>query len=301
MFMKRVFLSLVLMCACAVLATAQEGFVDGVQMTTVKAPWVLRIVGQDLDMGDVKAKPDEASAYFMMTSDATKLNVSVFVEPVSKCKSAEACRDYVLGLGNPAWGTYQDLAKGKIGDASYFEFYRPEIQGHPVKMLDMYAEFVQDGYWIDMHISKVLYEKKDHPLFETVVNSSKFLPKTEKQTSPFDSQLAQAQSSTTSWLLLWDTQKCAESFTAMSSITRSENTQDSWVDYCKKFNGLLGPNTSRKLIGSALTTSLSPKTGRPLAILAYQSDFKNHRSIVEILALMLEKDGKWTVTNYEPH
>lgn len=301
MFTKSVFPSLLLVVVCVFSAAAQDEFVNGVQVTTIKAPWTLRILGQDLDISEVKAKPDQASAYFMMSSDATKLNVSVFIEPVDKCRSAEACRDYVLGLGNPAWGTYQDLAKGKIGSASYFEFYRPEVQGRPVKMLDMYAEFVQDGYWIDMHISKVLYEKKDHGLFETVVNSTKFLSKTDKQTSSFDSQLAQVQVSTASWLSLWDSQKCGESFSAMSSITRSENTQESWVDYCKKFNGFLGPNKSRKLIATAFTSSLPPKTDRPLAILAYQSDFANRASVVEVVAVMLEKDGKWTMTNYQPH
>src|SRR5205085_4371422 len=104
--------------------------------------WILRILGQDLDITNVQAKPDEASAYFMMKSNTTQLNVSVFIEPVNKCTSSDGCRDYVLGLGNPAWGKYQDLAKGKIKDFSYFEFYRPEAAGQPLKMLDMYAEFV---------------------------------------------------------------------------------------------------------------------------------------------------------------
>src|SRR5262249_18009564 len=83
---------------------AQESFVDGVDLTTAKAPWTMRILGNDLDITDVQVKQDERSAYFMMASASTKLNVSVFIEPVDKCKSAEECRDYVLNLGNPAWG-----------------------------------------------------------------------------------------------------------------------------------------------------------------------------------------------------
>ena len=131
--------------------------VDGVHLTTVKAPWTMRILGNDLDITSVQAKPDQASAYFMMTSESTKLNVSVFIEPVGKCKTGEECRDHVLNLGNPAWGKFEQLAKGRLKDFSYFEFYRPEVQGRPVKMLDMYAEYVSEGYWVDLHISKVLY------------------------------------------------------------------------------------------------------------------------------------------------
>lgn len=136
-----------------------QGFVDGVELTTTKAAWTMRILGQDLDIKNVQAKPDEASAYFMLGSDATKLNVSVFIEPVKDCKTGDECRDHVLKLGNPGWGKFEQLGKGKIKDFSYFEFYRPEVEGQPVKMLDMYAQYVSDGYWVDLHISKVLYTK----------------------------------------------------------------------------------------------------------------------------------------------
>jgi hypothetical protein len=121
--------------------SAQE-FVDGVDLTTTKAPWTMRMLGNDLDITNVQAKPDEASAYFMMASGSTKLNVSVFIEPVDKCRTAEACRDHVLNLGNPAWGKFEQLGKGKIKDFSYFEFYRPEVNGEPMKMFDMYAQYV---------------------------------------------------------------------------------------------------------------------------------------------------------------
>jgi hypothetical protein len=53
----------------------------------------------------------------------------------------------------------------------------------PVKQQNMYAEFVVDGYWVDLHISKVLYEPKDHVLFEELVKSIKFEPKEEKARS----------------------------------------------------------------------------------------------------------------------
>jgi len=141
-----------LLLAVGVVCAAQTGFVDGVDVTTEKAPWSLRILGNDLDITGVQAKPDQASAYFMMVSESTKLNVSVFIEPVDKCKTSEECRDRVLGLGNPAWGKYEQLAKGKLKDFSYFEFYRPEAEGKPLKVLDMYAEYVSQGYWVDLHI-----------------------------------------------------------------------------------------------------------------------------------------------------
>jgi hypothetical protein len=281
------------------LLLAQEGFVDGVNITTTKAPWTLRILGNDLDITNVEAKPDNASAYFMMTSESTKLNVSVFIEPIDKCKSGQECRDYVLGLGNPAWGKFEQLSKGKLKDFSYFEFYRPEVQGRPVKMLDMYAEYASQGYWVDLHISKVLYSKSDHALFEKVVNSVAFLPKSGASADRFDNQLEKASSAASLWLELWDSEKCKESYAALSSLTRADTSEASWVDYCTRLNKTIGPR-SRDLIAAAFTSALPGKTQQPVAVLAYHTSSEFKQSFIEIVALIVEKNGAWTITNYLP-
>lgn len=279
---------------------SQSNFVDGVELTTIKAPWTLRILGNDLDITKVQVRPNEQSAYFMMTSESSKLNVSVFIEPVDKCKTSEECRDFVLSSGNPAWGKFQDLAKSKIKDFHYFEFYRPEAMGRPLKMLDMYAEYVDQGYWVDVHLSKVLYTKGDHALFEKVINSINFIPKSGAQHVAFDTVELDGDKTVSAWLGLWDTMKCRESYVSLSSLTKQDNSERSWVEYCEKVNNFLGAKSSRKLIGVAFTKSLPTKTEQPVAVFAYHSNFANRTAVVEIVALMLEKDGKWIVTNYLP-
>jgi hypothetical protein len=300
MRIKPYFIAMAFLIICAGVVKAQQAFVDGVDLTTIKAPWTMRILGNDLDVTRVQVKPDQQSAYFMMVSESAKLNVSVFIEPVGKCKSGEECRDHVLGLGNPAWGNYQDLAKGRIKDFHYFEFYRPEVKGRPVKMLDMYAQYVSQGYWIDLHISKVLYEKADHALFEKLVNSVVFVPKSGTANSAFDAEIAAGQRTVSSWLMLWDNRKCRESHVALSSITKADNPEAGWIEHCTKANDFLGKNKSRNLVAAAFTRSLPGKTDRPIAILAYHSDFPKRSTVVEIVALILEKDGHWVITNYLP-
>ena len=277
---------------------AQDAFVDGVDLTTIKAPWTLRILGNDLDITGVQAKPDQASAYFMMASASSKLNVSVFIEPVDKCKSGEECRDYVLDLGNPAWGKFEQLSKGKLKDFSYFEFYRPEVQGKPIKILDMYAEYVAQGYWVDVHISKALYTKEDHALFERVVNSISFIPRTGAASTDFDKQSVKAQTAAGGWLKLWDNNKAKESYAALSAISRARISETAWMGYKIRLVQDLGANRSRKLIAAAFARSLPDKTERPLAVLAYHASFENSPSTVELVALLLEKDGTWSITNY---
>lgn len=260
----------------------------------------MRILGNDLDIADVQAKPDEQSAYFMMNSRSSELNVSVFIEPVDKCKTSEQCRDYVLNLGNPAWGKFQDLAKSKIRDFHYFEFYRPVAMGKPLKMFDMYAQYVDQGYWVDVHISKALYTKADHALFEKVINLISFMPKNSSQSADFDIQKANGDKGALAWLSLWEKMKCRESYLSLSTITRAEIGESLWVEYCEKVTKVHGANSSRKSIATAFTRSLPPKIDRPVAILAYHSNFAGRAAVVELVALQLEKDGSWVVTNYIP-
>ncbi len=287
----------VLVLLSSISCMAQDGFVDGVYLTTIKAPWTLRVLWNDLDITHVQAR-DDASVYFMMASESTKLNVSVFIEPVDKCKSSEECRDYVLTQGNPEWGKFEQLSKGKIKDFSHFEFYRPEVRGQPLKMLDMYAEYVSQGYWVDVHISKVLYAKEDHALFEKVINSISFIPKTEKSGGAFDTQLGKAQTAAGGWLRLWDNNKCKESYAALSPISRAGITETQWLGYCLRMIQDLGASKSRKLIAAAFARPLPAKTDRPLAVLGYHSSFANSPVGVELVALLLEKDGSWSITNY---
>jgi hypothetical protein len=58
--------------------------------------------------------------------------------------------------------------QSEIGDVSYFEFFMPSFRCVPVKRQNMYAEFVTDGFRVDMHISKALYKPEEHELFERV-------------------------------------------------------------------------------------------------------------------------------------
>ena len=287
---------LLLTIACASAGYSQE-FANGVQLTTMKAPFVLRILGQDLDIRQANA--DQEKAYFSMTSGTTKLNVSVFIEPIGDCKTAVECRDHVLGAGNPRWGGLQDLKKGKMGEASYFEFYRPEVDGKPVKMLDMYAEFVRDGYWLDMHISKVLYDEKDHALFESVVSSAQLISKSDKTAAAFDSTMGDGLSATGGWLAVWDKAKCSESYAGLSSVTRSGTSEANWTAYCKKTTSYLGPLLMRQPIAATFTNSPLSKTDRPLGVVAYYSEFTNRPAgLVEVVPVLLEKNGRWAVTNY---
>lgn len=146
----------------------------GIVMTTLKAPWLLTIAGEDFKITQQKLSPDGTRGYFLMENEKTHVIASVFIEPAVKCTTSKECRDMVLNAGNPGWINPINKVSSEIGNVSYFEFLIPSFQGQPIKQQNMYAQFVENGYWVDLHISKVLYKKEDHVLFEDMVKSVKF-------------------------------------------------------------------------------------------------------------------------------
>jgi len=176
--LKNLFLFVLITLSPTFLFAQAKELGDGkIAFTTPQAPWSFVLSAKGFSLGRQQIKPDGSGAYFMMSNDGTYVNASLWIEPADKCKTSKECRDMVLKAGNPMWGEFKNLLLSEIGDVSFFEFYRPSVQGQPLKMLDMYAEYVKDGFWVDVHISKVLYKKRDHALFEELVKSAAFVPK----------------------------------------------------------------------------------------------------------------------------
>lgn len=281
------------------IAAAQTVVRDQIRLTTPGAPWIIVIDGKPLDISDHKVKPDHKSAYFLMSPAGDGLNISLYIEPVDKCKTAVECRDFVLNTGNPAWGKYQDLAKADIGDFSYFEFYRPVAMNQPLKMFDMYAQYVSNGYWVDLHLSKAEYKKTDHVLFENLIKSIKFVPKSSPAASgDSEKHFETAQRAADKWLEMWDAGKCKESFTSLSPLAREKITEKLWVDYCGNAQKALGKLRARKPTAGTLIKSVPVKPEYSGATIRYQSAFANAESVIEVVTLVLEKDGRWSVSNY---
>ena len=145
--------------------------------TVPAAPWTLTLPADDFVLAQEQIKPDGRNGYFYVVDEKQHLYISMYIEAVTSCKDSKSCRDVVWKAGNPAWINPQNVIQSEMGDVSYFEFLIPSIQGQPIKQQNMYAEFVVDGFWVDLHISKVLYQPKEHEMFERIVKSVKFEPK----------------------------------------------------------------------------------------------------------------------------
>jgi hypothetical protein len=151
-----------------------------ISLTVPAAPWTLTLPAGDFKVTEREIKPDGSSGYFYLTGEKSRINISLFIEPVSECKDSKSCRDMVWKVGNPLWENPQNVVSAEIGDVSYFEFFMPKFRNMDFQQQNLYAEFVVDGFWVDCHISKVFYKPEEHALFEQLVKSVKFEPKEKK-------------------------------------------------------------------------------------------------------------------------
>ena len=177
---KTFLIASILLVICWTPATPHQSNDERIGFTVQAAPWTLTLPKAGLVIQQREAKPDGQSAYFSLVDNTRNINISFFIEPAKDCKDSKTCRDMVWKLGNPLWENPQNIVQSEIEGVSYFEFFMPSFQGVSLKQQNMYAEFVRDGFWVDLHISKVLYKPEDHKLFEAVIRSIKFEPKKQK-------------------------------------------------------------------------------------------------------------------------
>ena len=162
---------------CQAIVSAEPVQEKRIEFTLPQAPWTLTMPADDFQMAQKQMKQDGIGAYFHLVDKTQGVNLSMYIEPVKDCKDSKSCRDMVWKLGNPAWENPQKVVQSEIGDVSFFEFLIPSFQGMPIQQQNMYAEFVVNGFWVDLHLSKVRYKPKDHKLFEQIIKSIKFEPK----------------------------------------------------------------------------------------------------------------------------
>jgi hypothetical protein len=160
-------------------ASAQE---KRLEFAAPGSPWTLTLPADNFQLAEKKMRDDGQGAYFYLVDDKQNVNLSMFIEPVKDCRDSKSCRDMLWKIGNPEWVNPQNVVKSEIGDVSVLELMVPSFQGMDIRQQNVYAEFVVDGFWVDLHLSKVLYKPEEHQLFERIIKSIKFEPKTKSKT-----------------------------------------------------------------------------------------------------------------------
>jgi Protein of unknown function (DUF4019) len=264
-----------------------------VSITIPAAPWVLTLSGKDISVENRQVKPDGRYGYFALSDNHNKIVISMYIEPADKCKTSKECRDMVWKAGNPTWENPQNVVMGEIGQVSFFEFLMPSLRDMPIPQQHMYAQFVVDQFWVDMHISKTSYQPKEHKLFEEVIKSVKFEPKQAKAVGSNDSPEEAARRVADDWMVLWDAGNYDRIYDELAAEAKTNFTRRQWYVLWYGLRRPLGKVKNRRL--------MRIEKGREPSVMAvmYETLFENDKNEVrETLALRLETDGTWRVITY---
>ena len=109
---------------------------------------------------------------------------------------------------------------------------------------------------------------------------------------------AEAQKAAGQWLALVDSGKYGESWDGASQSFKDAVSRAVWIRKVTAARKPLGKLNSRKLAKSDLVKDPPNSPPGQYVGIQYQSSFQNLNSAVETVVPMLDKDGKWRVSDY---
>jgi len=138
------------------------------------AGWMLQFPGEGYQLKTERHEKDGLSHYYFFVNSNLNLNVSFFIEPMRKCTSSEECRTQYWKNPEPTRVNPQEVNFFELNGFLIVEFLVPTFKGIQVDQMNMSAHHVREGYWVDLHISKVLYQPKDRAMFLEFIKAIRF-------------------------------------------------------------------------------------------------------------------------------
>lgn len=110
-----------------------------------------------------------------------------------------------------------------------------------------------------------------------------------------------AESAAAAFLTAIDQGSYRESWLGASVILRRQVNQDDWASHIANTRRPLGTLNRREAGSIEFNATLDGIPDGDYAILMFESDFANNRSVTEVVAFSLEADSVWRVIGYYIH
>lgn len=118
-----------------------------------------------------------AQTYVLFNDDQAGLTMSFYIEPASKCATSADCRELYWSNPGPMVRNPTGVAEFERAGFAVVRFELPIIPDVPVKQLNYSAHLVRDGYWVDLHLSRVFMSAGDERLLDQAVDAIRIQPR----------------------------------------------------------------------------------------------------------------------------
>lgn len=144
---------------------------------TFKMPqedWSLAI---DLDGFEIKNEgfsPDNTMFQLTAINEKKQISLSIFIEKTDSKGDKEACREFYWNKAKNSPLAKENLKKYETENLAIVEHDTEKYNGQTVNFHSLNAYLAKNGYWIDVHISKVGFSRKDKKVFKKITESITF-------------------------------------------------------------------------------------------------------------------------------
>jgi hypothetical protein len=139
--------------------------------------WELRFPVQGWQVHEERVRHDGRGCYYMFSNENKQLNASFFIEPAEKCKTSRNCRNLYWSNPGPFIENPQSVEQFEENGFAVVKFIVPRVRGLQVNQLNYSGHLVRDGYWVDMHLSKIQSQKEDEALLSGFAKTVSFQQK----------------------------------------------------------------------------------------------------------------------------
>lgn len=135
-------------------------------------PWRVALDLPGFDVGYPQVASERATLMLTGYSDDAVMNISVILEETEKRWPAAKWRERSIKrlLGSAAVKE-KDVKRRERGEMAILEYMVSEFGGVRVDQKHFNAYLVRDGFWIDVHLSKMQYRERDREKFEKILES----------------------------------------------------------------------------------------------------------------------------------
>ena len=137
-------------------------------------PWAFTI---NLPGFTVKANriDPERRVYLLADKPNTGYTASVMLEKVNQPIEPNGCRDFLAARAKANSGfEKKDIRLSESGQMAILEYLVPDLKGHKIRQKNLFACMAREDVYIDIHLSKTLYQPGEEKLFEGILQTVGF-------------------------------------------------------------------------------------------------------------------------------
>jgi hypothetical protein len=155
-----------------------RGADETIAFTVSGIPWAMRIKAPGFALDQRGVESGGQGAYFMASNRATGVILSAWMENRGKSGTAKEARDYFWEGTKKAPFKMDDIKMSESGQMPTVEYLIREYREMVVNQKNLWAYFIRDQYWVNLHLSKVNFQPGEETLFKPILESVSFENKT---------------------------------------------------------------------------------------------------------------------------